>query len=429
MPISIPKGVFDIISQNLEKERWKNSDVWQYIESVVHKVVKNYGFKEIRTPIFERTELFTQSVGETSDIVVKEMYTFNDRKGRSMTLRPEGTASVMRSVIEKRLYEQCPLQKFYYIAPMFRYERPQAGRFRQHHQFGVEVIGNSAAEQDVEVIEMMYVFYQQLGLKNLVVYLNSVGDIACREAYRQALKEYLSPYLSDLSSDSQVRFETNPLRILDSKDSQDQEILKSAPLILDYLNEECREHFNRVCKYLKLLNIPYEINQNLVRGLDYYQRTVFEVVSGELGAQNSVGAGGRYDGLVKSLGGPDLPAIGFGIGLERVIQTMLKQGVDIPSSPRSCYFLIPLGEKAKDVCLTLLQQLRENDIPAEMDYSGRKLKSVMRYADIIKAKYVVVIGDEEIERGIVELKEMSSGETKEICLNLFLEIVRGLTGL
>ncbi|MFT4553618.1 MAG: histidyl-tRNA synthetase [Chlamydiales bacterium] len=423
MSVSIPKGVFDILpSHSNSEDSWKDSYRWQYVERVIREITKDYGFKEIRTPLFERTELFKRSVGESSDIVTKEMYTFEDKGKRSMTLRPEGTASVMRSLIEKRLHNQLPLQKLFYIAPMFRYERPQAGRFRQHHQFGIEAIGNGAPEQDVEVIDLLYSFYQRLGLKNLTVYLNSVGDNESRTEYRQSLKDYLTPHLSDLSEDSQARFETNPLRILDSKDPKDKAIIKDAPSILDYLNAECKEHFEQVREGLDLLGIPYEINHKLVRGLDYYNKTVFEIVSGELGAQNSIGAGGRYDGLISSLGGPDLQAVGFGTGIERIIQTMIKQEVFFPEAPRPTCFLVPLGDAAKKVCTPLLHNLRSEGIPSEMDYSGRKLKLIMRYADSIQAKYVAVIGDGELEKGIVEMKEMATRESFEIPLSDFKEI-------
>ena len=425
MSVSIPKGVFDILPSHPNSEdSWKDSDRWQYLESVIRDIAKDYGFKEIRTPLFERTELFKRSVGESSDIVTKEMYTFEDKGKRSMTLRPEGTASVMRCLIEKGLHNQLPLQKLFYIAPMFRYERPQAGRFRQHHQFGIEAIGNGSPEQDVEVIDVLYSFYSRLGLKDLTVYLNSVGDSESRAAYRQALKDYLTPHLSNLSEDSQTRFEMNPLRILDSKDSKDKEIIKDAPSILDYLNDECKEHFERVRTGLNLLEIPYEINHKLVRGLDYYNKTVFEIVAGELGAQNSIGAGGRYDGLISSLGGPDLQAVGFGTGMERIIQTMIKQGAPFPEVSGPTCFLVPLGDEAKKFCIPLLHQLRTKGIPSEMDYSGRKLKHVMRYADSIQAKYVAVIGEGELERGVVELKEMATRESTEIPLSDFQSIWR-----
>lgn len=421
MLISIPKGVFDIVPQSFDnREIWKNSELWQHIESAIRKVARNYGFKEIRTPVFERTELFQRSVGESSDIVSKEMYTFFDKGGRSMTLRPEGTAPVMRSIIERKAYNHLSVQKLFYISPMFRYERPQAGRFRQHHQFGVEAIGNAVPEQDAEVIDMLYALYESLGLKDLSVYLNSLGDKESRDLYRKALKDYFFPYLSDLSSESQSRFELNPLRILDSKDEKDRDIAAGAPIIIDYLNKESREHFSCLKKRLDKIGISYEVDPNLVRGLDYYNKTVFEIVSGKLGAQNSIGAGGRYDGLIKSLGGPDLPAVGFGTGMERIVQTMIGQKAPFPEASVPECFFVPLGERAKAVCMQLLQKLRKNDIVSEMDFSGRKLKHVMRYADGIQARYVAVVGESELEKGSVELKDMRTGEFREVSLDDFL---------
>lgn len=342
-----------------------------------------------------------------------------------MTLRPEGTASAMRCVIEKRLIQQSPVQKLYYLSPMFRYERPQAGRYRQHHQLGVEAIGNAAPEQDVEIIDLLYSLYQRLGLKNISVFMNSVGQEECRKRYRDALMEYLRPHLDSLSSDSKNRFEVNPLRILDSKDEKDRAIIENAPVILDFLNEECTTHFEAVCSGLDALKIPYKIDSRLVRGLDYYTKTVFEMVSGDLGAQNTVGAGGRYDGLIRSLGGPDTPAVGFGTGMERIIQTMLAQEVSFPNVDGPACFLVPLGARAINTCQMLLQNLRHQHIPVEMDFSGKKLKNILRYADDIGAKYVVVIGDQELDSGVVEMKDMAARTAKKVPLEtLSQELIR-----
>lgn len=413
MNLSAPPGVFDVVPQSA-KEEWRSTYLWTYLESLIRQIAAEYGFQEIRTPIFERTELFHRSVGETSDIVSKEMYTFLDKGERSMSLRPEGTAPVMRSFIENRMDQSAPVHKLFYICPMFRYERAQAGRYRQHHQFGAEVIGNSAPEQDVEVIDLLYTLYNRIGLKNLQVNINSIGDVESRIAFRKALQDYLRTYYQDLSADSKNRLDVNPLRILDSKDPKDKEIIKNAPSILDFLNEECREHFNRVQVLLKALNIPYQINHMLVRGLDYYNKTVFEITAGELGAQNSIAGGGRYDGLLKTLGGPDLPAIGFGMGMERVLQTMLNQKVTLPLPYFPDIFLIPMGETAKEACFLLLHELRQAGIKAQMDFSDRKLNKIMQYANQISAAHVVVIGDNELSTGEVELKEMSTGEKKKV---------------
>lgn len=423
MKYPIAPGVFDIVP-NDRQEPWKNSYLWSYVEQTIRDVARCFGYQEIRTPMFERTELFHRSVGETSDIVSKEMYTFNDKGNRSMSLRPEGTAPVMRAFIENQLHATAPFHKLFYIGPMFRYERAQAGRYRQHHQFGAEAIGNGSPEQDAELIDLLYTLYQRLGLKNLTLFINSIGDADSRQAFRQALKEYLRPHLPLLSPDSQNRFETNPLRILDSKDPRDREIVANAPSILDFLNEESRTHFEDLKKLLGTLGIPYQVNPLLVRGLDYYNKTVFEVVAGELGAQNSVGGGGRYDGLIHSLGGPDLPSIGFGTGIERIIQTMINQEVVLPDPEHPHIFLIPLGERAKTRCFSLLHDLRQHGIPSQMDFSDRKLGKIMQYADQMRATYVAVIGDHELDQQEIELKEMATGHKIKVHLKDLSTVLR-----
>lgn len=408
MKYTIAPGVFDIVPEDRE-EQWRSSYLWNYVEGIIRETATAYGFQEIRTPLFERTELFQRSVGETSDIVTKEMYTFQDKGDRSMTLRPEGTAAVIRSYIENQMHNTAPIHKLFYIAPMFRYERSQAGRYRQHHQFGAEAIGSDAPEQDAELIDLIYTLYQKLGLRNLSVTLNCIGDTASRVAYKKALQDYLRGHFNELSEDSKTRFEVNPLRILDSKDPGDKKLIAGAPSILDYLSDGDKDHFEAVKKLLGQLKIPFQINSQLVRGLDYYNRTVFEIVAGELGAQNSIAGGGRYDGLMKQLGGPDTPCIGFGTGIERILQTMLKQQAPLPEPNRPSLFLIPLGEEAKQTCFSLLHILRAEGIPVQMDFSGRKLNKVMQYADNLKAKFVAVVGENEIKTEEVELKEMSTG--------------------
>lgn len=418
---SIAPGVFDILPfqslRNHPNDQWRSAHLWNFLESMIQKIAAEYGYEEMRTPIFEPTELFKRTVGEATDIVSKEMYTFLDKSERSMTLRPEGTAAVVRAFLTNKIEQTAPIHKFYYIGPMFRYERAQAGRFRQHHQFGVEVIGSKAPEQDVEIIDMLYTLYQRLGLKNLQININSIGDVASRTAYKKALVDYLKTHEQKLSADSQTRLLTNPLRILDSKDPQDIKINEAAPSILDFLNEECSNHFNDVQALLKQLNIPFQINTKLVRGLDYYNKTVFEIIAGELGSQNSLAGGGRYDGLLKTLGGPDLPATGFATGLERVIQTMIKQNVPLPSPNAPELFLIALGEEARKACFNLLHQLRQNGISTTMEFSDRKINKAMQYADQIQAAYVAVIGENELKSGIVELKDMSTGEKRAFPLN------------
>jgi len=415
MQHSIPPGVFDI-SPYETKEQWRATHWWTYVERVFRNLAAIYGFQEIRTPIFERTELFQRSVGETSDIVSKEMYTFIDKGERSMSLRPEGTAPIMRSVVENHLEQVAPILKFSYIGPMFRYERSQAGRYRQHHQFGAEVVGSSAPEQEAELIDLLHTLCSTLGLKNLHVNINSIGDTECRQTYRTALQNYFRAHVQKLSKDSQIRLDTNPLRILDSKDPQDKEITAGAPCILDFLSDACKAHFEKVQKRLQELKIPFSINPLLVRGLDYYNRTVFEIVAGELGAQNSVCGGGRYDGLLKTLGGPNLPAIGFGLGIERLIQTMIKQGVPPPPQYAPKLFLIALGDAAKDAAFLLLHDLRQKGVLAQMDFEDRKLNKQMQQANQIHAEYIVVLGDDELKSGKIELKKMSTGEKSAISL-------------
>lgn len=416
MKYSIAKGVFDILPKEPSGEMWRLSHLWEYLEDTIRKLTKVYGYREIRTPIFEKTELFVRGVGESSDIVTKEMYSFVDKGGRHLTLRPEGTAAVMRAFIEKRLDQQIGCQKLYYIGPMFRHERPQAGRYRQHHQFGVEAIGDPSPEQDVEVIDLLCELYRRLGLKHLTVMLNSVGDGATRDQYRKALKKYLEPKFSELSEESKVRFEKNPLRILDSKDAGDQKLLQGAPSILDFHSEEAKHHFAVVQKRLSQLGIDYEINPYLVRGLDYYNKTVFEVTAGELGAQNAIGAGGRYDGLTALLGGPDFPAVGFAAGLERILQTMLGQNVALPSPPKPLLFCIPMGEKAKEFCIQLVFQLRHENIYAELDWNSKKVGKSLEKADHLGATYALVLGEDELNSQEIRLKKLATRE--EISLKI-----------
>lgn len=415
MKFRIPPGVFDITPKNTQ-DLWKSSYLWAHVEQTIRELARDYGYHEIRTPLFEQTELFQRSVGEASDIVSKEMYTFIDRGNRSLSLRPEGTAPVLRAFVENHLAQTSPIHKLFYLAPMFRYERAQAGRYRQHHQFGAEVIGYASAEQDAELIDLLYTLYQRLGLQNLTLFINSLGNSTSRQNFKQALKDYLQPQMHLLSPESQLRLEANPLRILDSKDPRDQEIVAQAPSILDFLDEESRTHFEHLKTLLTSLKIPYQVNSRLVRGLDYYNKTVFEIVAGELGAQNSIGGGGRYDGLLQELGGPNLPSIGFGTGIERIIQTMIHQEVPLPTFNHPTLFLIPLGEAAKQTCFQILQQLRANRIPAQMEFSDRKLGKVMQYADQIHATYVAVIGEQELEQQEVELKEMATGDKFKVSL-------------
>jgi histidyl-tRNA synthetase len=426
MEYSIPKGVFDILPFELDSESsWKTSNKWQHLESIIRQTCLEYGFQEIRTPIFEKTELFVRSSGETSDIVSKEMYTFLDKGDRSMTLRPEGTASVMRSVLENKLYQFSPL-KLFYIGPVFRYDRPQAGRYRQHHQFGIEAIGCDKPEQDAEIIELLYNLYKNLGLKNLQVQINSIGDLTSRKEYNKALKDFLTKHVEDLSKDSQNRLHKNPLRILDSKDAQDQKILDQAPSLIQYLDEASKVHFDRVLLLLEKIGIPYVINPRLVRGLDYYNRTVFEILSQDLGAQSTIGAGGRYDDLSTSLGGQRLPAVGFATGLERILLTMLKQECSFPSC-NSCYlYILPLGKDAVDYAFQLTSQLRHAHIPTEMDFSSKKIQQGLQIASRLQAKLCLVIGDQEISTGQAVLKNMLTREQTPLDLATCVKTVQSI---
>lgn len=410
-----PPGVFDLLPSD-PKEPWRSSYLWSHSESIMRNVAKNFGFAEIRTPIFEKTELFSRSVGEETDIVSKEMYSFVDRGGRNLSLRPEGTAPVIRAVVEHHLQHAEPLQKLFYIGPMFRYERMQAGRYRQFHQFGAEALGVRSPEQDVEMIDMAMTLFASLGLKNLSLQISSLGGKKTREAFREALKNHLKGSFDALSETSRRRFETNPLRILDSKDPQDQLALKGCPSILDLLEDDSKEHFIRVQELLNKLQIPYTINKNIVRGLDYYNDTVFEIISGELGSQNSVGGGGRYDTMIEELGGKSSPAIGFAAGIERIFQVLISQNSTLPKAPAPLLYLIPLGERAKLECFELMAFLRKQSLPVDMDLSSKKLGKAMQRANQINASFVAVVGDQELETGKIALKEMETGKGAEVPL-------------
>lgn len=418
--IQIPKGTFDVLPYGAEEE-WQLSHLWQWVEEVCRQTAKEYGYHEIRTPIYERTELFDRGVGETSDIVTKEMFTFEDKAERSMSLRPEGTSAVIRSFIENNLAQIGSVHKFFYIAPMFRYERPQSGRYRQHHQFGVEAIGVAGPEQDAEVIDLLYQFYRKLGIQNLKVNLNTVGDAESRNHFRTALLDYLRPHFGELSADSQVRFEKNPLRILDSKDPKDREIVKDAPSILHYLTDSAKHHFQELCRLLDLIQIPYVINDKIVRGLDYYNKTVFEFITDHLGAQNTIGAGGRYDGLLATFQGPDLPSVGFGTGLERVIQVMLGQKVQLPKPSVPMIYFVPMGEVAREKCFALATLCRRNHIPAEVEWNAKKMQTAMQNAVKSGATYAAILGDQELAVESIQLKNLMTREQKQVRFDAILK--------
>jgi histidyl-tRNA synthetase len=400
MAFQKPKGTQDLLPGVVER--------WQYVESVARDICRRFNYKEIRTPIFEQTELFRRGVGETSDIVEKEMYTFEDKGGRSMTLRPEGTAGVVRAYVENKLYGEPDAVKLFYIGPMFRYEQPQAGRYRQLHQFGVEVIGSADPGVDAEVIGLGWMFYRELGLKDVTVEINSVGNPASREAYKARLLDFLAPIKDKLCRDCQSRYDRNPLRILDCK--VDQAYFEGAPSILDSLDEECSRHFNVVQEHLQAMGIPFRINPRLVRGLDYYSHTAFEYKAPGIGAIDTIGGGGRYNGLVAEIGGQDQPGVGLGIGLERTLLLLEHQGVELAADKPLDVYLVALGEQAERECARLLYELRSQGFTVEKDYLGRKMKAQLKAADRLRARYAAILGDDELARGEIALKSMEDGE-------------------
>jgi len=419
MAIKGPKGTHDILLNDINK--------WHKIESKLSELMELYDYSEIRTPIFESTELFLRGVGDTTDIVDKEMYTFLDKGDRSITLRPEGTASVARAFIEHSLFNEVLPSKFYYIGPMFRYSRPQTGRYRQFHQFGVEVIGSIDPNLDGEVLELMMNIFTSLGIRNLSLEINSVGCPKCRPIHKDILKIYLKRNYNDLCNTCQTRYEKNPLRIFDCKNEKCQEIINNGPLITDNLCEECDEHFNKVINYLDMTNIKYDINKKMVRGLDYYTKTAFEITAGREGAQSSLGGGGRYDGLIEELGGPSLPGIGFAIGLERVVLTMEEQGLfDQLEKKQHKVYVANVSESNIDATLRLVQELRKNGITAINDIMSRKLKVQFKYANKINADFVITIGDDEIANMKYPLKNMVTGEQIFCNIDELIKILRGV---
>jgi len=412
MKYSAPRGTKDILPSD--------APLWQGIEAGCRGVFSLYNYQEIRTPIFESTELFTRSIGGTTDIVTKEMYEFKDKKGRSLCLRPEETAPVVRAALENNLIRPDLITKLYYIGPMFRYERPQKGRQRQFHQAGVEVFGSSDPLIDVEVINLNVDLLEKIGLTDLAVNINSVGCNKCKPAYQKAIKDSFKDNISKMCDDCKDRYQKNPLRILDCKEKGCQPFINKAPASVDYLCDECAPHFKQV-----VANLPNaKVNKRLVRGLDYYTKTTFEIVSSKLGAQNAVSGGGRYDTLVEEFGGKPTPAVGFALGMERVIEILksklqtanLKQGISL--------FIATIGDEAKKVGFDLLSQVREKGISSDMDYLGKSLKAQMKTANRIGAKYVYIVGEDEINKKSAILKAMESGEEREVPFNSIVEEIR-----
>ncbi len=406
MVIQRPKGTQDIIPGTIKR--------WHFLETQIRKICSEFGYQEIRTPIFEATELFQRGVGETTDIVNKEMYTFLDKGQRSITLRPEGTASVCRAYVENKFYAQPQPVKLYYLGPMFRYENTQAGRYRQFHQFGAEVLGAQDPLVDAEVIHLIWEFYRRIGLKGLEVHLNSVGCPVCRTEQRSQLQYYLQERKSDLCLDCQDRFEKNPMRILDCKNKGCQALTVDVPTTLDTLCEECKEHFAKVQQALRDCGIEYRINPKMVRGLDYYQRTAFEVMAEGIGAQSAICGGGRYDGLVEEIGGPSTPGIGFAMGIERILAVLDKQKVAIDNDQENKVLIAALGAQARQEGFKILSELRQDGVSALMDLMGRGLKSQMKYADREGVRYVLILGDEELAKDAIIVRDMRLGDQSEI---------------
>ena len=404
MKLQKPKGTQDILPVDSAK--------WQYVENVARETFKKYNYGEIRTPMFEHYEVISRSVGDTTDIVTKEMYDFHDKGDRHITLRPEGTAPVVRSYVENKLFApevQKPV-KVYYIGSMFRYERPQAGRLREFHQLGVECFGSKNPATDVETIAMAYQLFNTLGIKDVTLHLNSLGNTDSRLAYRQALIDYLTPMRESLSKDSQRRLEENPLRVLDSKEKEDKVAVENAPSILDYLDEESQTHFDEVRAMLDSLNIPYVIDTNMVRGLDYYNHTIFEFITTIDKSELTICAGGRYDSLVEYFGGPETAGFGFGLGLERLLLVLDKQGIKLPVEESLDVYIAVLGSGANGKALELVQSIRYQGFKAERDYLGRKIKAQFKSADTFKAKTVITLGESEVESGVVKVKNNATRE-------------------
>lgn len=405
------KGTKDV----LPNESYKN----QYIEAICLGVAENFGYKEMRTPVFEHTELFQRGVGDTTDVVQKEMYTFDDKGGRSITLRPEGTAGAARAFLENGLSNEALPQKICYLISCYRYEKPQAGRLREFHQFGIECFGATSPLADAEMISLAKQIFDELGVKDLHLELNSIGCPECRAEYHKALKEYFSQYKDKLCDTCNDRLERNPMRILDCKSPVCSEIAKGAPVVLDYLCDECREHFQKVKSYLDAANIEYIVNPQIVRGLDYYTKTVFEFVSDAIGSQGTVCGGGRYDGLLEELGGQHTLSLGFAMGLERLQLVMEAQGCNFPEPSRPDLFIVAMGEKATLKAVEIAKDMRDEGFSVVYDLNGRSLRAQMKYADKLGAKFNVVIGDNEVENKVVSLKDMATGESSEINLDTF----------
>ncbi|MCC2250269.1 histidine--tRNA ligase [Virgibacillus sp. AGTR] len=419
MSYKAPRGTVDVLPQDASK--------WQFIERKIKEVCNRYHFHEIRTPLFEHTEVFQRGVGDSTDIVQKEMYTFEDRGGRSITLRPEGTAPVVRSFVEHKLFGSAnqPV-KLYYFAQMFRYERPQKGRMRQLHQFGVEVLGSADPAIDAEVIDLAMNCYREMGLKSLKLVINSLGDKESRTAHRQALINHFAPHKEQLCGDCQSRLEKNPLRVLDCKKDREHPSMKTAPSILEYLNNESTDYFNRVKDYLTLMGIEFEVDKNMVRGLDYYNHTTFEIMSEAegFGAITTLAGGGRYNGLVEELGGPATPGIGFAMGLERLLMALEVEEKEIPVDDTLDCYLVAVGERPEKEAVRIMHNLRKQGIQVDKDYQGKKMKGQFKAADRYQAKYVLILGEDELQQQHIAVREMRTGNQENVPLAELEEVIK-----
>ena len=413
--INIPKGTKDV----LPTESYK----WHFLEKKIRQTARLFGLQEVRTPTFEHTELFARGVGETTDIVNKEMYTFIDKGERSITLKPEGTAGVARCFIENGLAQLPMPLRMYYITPVFRYERPQAGRLREHHQFGVEMYGVDSAELDVETMLIAKNIFDSLGIKGITLNVNNIGCGNCRPKYNQALREHLQANLDKMCPVCQQRFVTNPLRILDCKDDRCKKVTAEAPSVLDFLCEDCSSHHGKVVNLLDKLGVDYQVDPKIVRGLDYYTKTVFEFVKDDIGAKSTVCGGGRYNNLVAEVGGKPCPAVGFGLGLERLLLTIEACGIEIPNEEKVKVYIAPLNQSV--YAMDVVAKLRAEGVSAMCDVAGRSVKAQMKYADKLGAEYVVVIGDNEIAEGVVTLKNMKTGESESVALSQLVNTIKG----
>ena len=406
MAIKAPKGTRDMLPQDAYK--------WHFIENEFAKICAEYGFKEIRTPVFEATELFNRGVGDTTDIVQKEMYTFNDMGGRSITLKPEGTSPAVRAFVESNMYAETQPTKVFYNTACYRYEKPQAGRLREFHQFGIENFGTHSMLADAEIIALGSDFLERMGVTDIELHISSVGCRKCRPVYRKALQDYLRPHYDCLCDTCKSRFDKNPMRILDCKSSEDKELCKGAPMMLDYLCEDCKKDFEDLKSYLDAMGIKYVTDPSIVRGLDYYTKTAFEFITTKIGAQGTVCGGGRYDHLIEEVGGPDMPGVGFGLGKERLLLTMEACGSEIAPDGGPRVFIAYIGDDARAYSAGLLHELRSAGIRAEMDTRERNLKGQMKYANKLGAEYTVVIGDDEVASGELTLKNMETSEQTKV---------------